>query len=116
MVVVFNRLYLDFDYKNKDEMHRRMASKAGFWDERPLADDVMEYACTDVLLLHRLISRLNEFMNVKNKEEWQRYSEAYTTIVRYADDPNEVVSKDGIPLYGIADYDKVCHINPHRLE
>jgi len=91
---------------NKDEMHRRMASESGFWDKRPLDEDVMEYACTDVLLLHKLISKLEEFMITANRDEWQRYSEAYTTIVRYADDPSAVVMHDGVPMYGIADYDK----------
>ena len=89
-------------------MHRRMASEPGFWDKRPLSEDELEYACTDVLLLHKLIKNLEDLMvESGGSDEWKRYSEAYTTIVRYADDPNEVVMHEGIPLYGIADYDKV---------
>lgn len=95
-------------YTNKSEMHKRMSEEKDFWDRRPLPEDVVEYACTDVLLLHRLVTVLKNRMTSKEQEEWKLYSTAYTTLVRSVDDPAGVVVHDGIPLYGIADYDKVC--------
>ena len=103
-------------YTNKSEMHKRMSEEKNFWDRRPLPEDVAEYACTDVLLLHRLVKVLKNRMTSKEQEEWKLYSTAYTTLVRSVDDPAGVVVHDGIPLYGIADYDKVCeNINFQKI-
>ena len=110
MVMMCHSTYLKFEYTNKEEMHTRMSEEKGFWDQRPLAQDVAEYACTDVLLLHRLVAVLKNRMNSAEQEEWKLYSTAYTTLVRSVDDPNDVVFHDGVPMYGIADFDKVCEI------
>ena len=104
--------YLKFEYTNKEEMHTKMSEVKGFWDQRPLEQDVLEYACTDVLLLHRLVAVLKSRMNKPEQEEWKLYSTAYTTLVRSVDDPSEVVFHNGVPIYGIADYDKVCEVTP----
>lgn len=117
MVMMCHSTYIKFEYTNKEEMHTRMSEEKGFWDQRPLAQDVAEYACTDVLLLHRLVAVLKNRMNSAEQEEWKLYSTAYTTLVRSVDDPNDVVFHDGVPMYGIADFDKVCDIgtlNNHR--
>lgn len=100
------QLYLGKEHESKAEMHKEMDRDPSFWARRPLSAAAAEYAATDVLLMHALARKFIDDLDPREKDEWRRYSDAYTVILRYSADPDTVVVAQGVPLYGIADYDR----------
>lgn len=105
-------------HATKEAMHKAMSEDETFWDRRPISKIALEYASTDVLILHDVYEKLCKLMNPKMRLECLANSGVYVARLR----DSKTGTRDGIfefngaPLYGIPSLDAEVKVYIAKLQ
>jgi len=94
-------------HESKSAMHATMVADREFWARRPLSQEALLYASTDVLLLPTVHKSLVSMLAAQDKKFVAKFSEMYAAQVRDSADGKRVSGGDDsdVPLYGILEFD-----------
>ena len=105
-------------HATKEAMHKAMNEDETFWDRRPIAKIALEYASTDVLILHDVYEKLCKLMNPKMRLECLANSGVYVARLRDSKTGlrDGVYEFNGAPLYGIPSLDAEVKVYVAKLQ